>query len=155
MPGPIVRSESASVCDPSIASCEDMPVAAAPDSGVPVVTIPPVHVQGDAGARELLRRLTATSPECLPARHVVADAAEGIALGVGNTIEGSASGWGVAMGLAATFRASRQTGEALAALLSCEDRALERQEVVADCEARGGVVGTVTESEVECLVPAR
>jgi hypothetical protein len=137
--------------------CEEAPVAGeslAAAKGTPVVTIPPVHIYGDAGAQELVRRFTATSPECLPERHVVADATESVGVGVATTIAGAPTAWGAAAGLAATFHASRQTGEALAGLMSCEDRVLNRQEAVADCEARGGSVVSQTESEVECLVPA-
>jgi hypothetical protein len=83
---------------------------------------------------------------------VVADATESVEVGVVTTIAGAPTGWGTTAGLAATFRASRQTGEALAALMSCEDRVLNRQEAVTDCEARGGKVVSETESEVECLV---
>jgi hypothetical protein len=156
MPTPISNNTSPSLCDPTLASCLD----AAPDAGAslpspPVVTIPPVHIHGDAGASELVRRLTNPSPVCLPARHAVLDGAEAIGLGVGTTVVSAAAPWGAPVGIAGTFRASRQTGEALAALTQCEDRVIAREEIVADCEARGGEIQSQSADEVVCLVPGR
>jgi hypothetical protein len=157
MPSPVSNSSSPpSLCDPTLASClEAEPSAAAAVKSPPVVTIAPVHIQGDAGTRELVRRLADPSPPCLPARHAVLDGAESIGLGIATTVAGAATAWGAAAGILSTFRASRQTGEALASQTQCEDRVTDRAEIVADCEARGGEVQSQSEGEVVCLVPKR
>jgi hypothetical protein len=86
----------------------------------PVVSIEPVHITGDAGARELLRRLDASPPSC---RAEAAAAVEGglpMAIDIAGVVLGAAAGPVVlGLGVAKLFHDSVKEGEALRALYDC------------------------------------
>jgi hypothetical protein len=115
---PNAQFSSAEGCEPSVASCS--PAAEQPARGQ--VTIPPVVIQGDAGARQLVRELDASrrSPDCsLEASNAALSCAKAGVAAVG-TLLVSPSGVGAAVGIAATFVESISCGKDLRAYYDCE-----------------------------------
>ncbi|HYP88259.1 MAG TPA: hypothetical protein VEQ59_08895 [Polyangiaceae bacterium] len=154
MPDPISSTPRSAyeTCNPSNASCLDLP-SAPPNAGnqPPVVMLEPVVIVGDAGAQELLRRYAAT-PQCLPQQQNAAISCMGITLGVISAVKG-----GLVAGLPAAFHASLACGKDLRSIYDCDrsDEALRASlvEVIADCHERDGVVkpGSVP-TEIICEV---
>lgn len=152
MPNPI-SGDPPSACDPRLATCADLlPEEVAPVAPRPaVVTIEPVLITGDAGARELLRRYDA-SQACSAEKQSALLSCPGIATGVLNALDG-----GPWAGVASAFHASVLCGKDLRAVVDCQDAAetLESSAalVVQDCHDRGGRIGAgASNLELRCEV---
>lgn len=155
MPDPI-SSSSRSVyqtCDSSNASCADSPSAAPPMvAELPVVTIAPVVITGDAGAQELLRRYD--DAPCAAAKQAVTLSCPAIGLSVLNLLEGG----GPIASVVTALHTSVLCGKDLRALSDCsehrESLKTSASAIVADCHDRDGVVKPgVTLSEIICELP--
>jgi hypothetical protein len=149
-----ISNTTSSICDASIASCEEFPPAAVASAGAvgpAVVNLEPVVITGDAGAQELLRRYD-TTQTCGAEKNTAWLSCPAIGLGVLNTLEG-----GPLAGLASSFHASITCGKDLRAFSDCRDQAEALQgsavQVVADCHDRGGIVSPgASANEIVCEV---
>ena len=120
-----ISNNSPSICDPTIASCADPPAATGAASP-PVVDIPPVYIEGNAGTRDLVRRADAArgTPPCTAearsaglagaklAKEVIVAATAGATLGP----------IGAAIGVGSVFIESIETGKSLRALYDCKNQ---------------------------------
>jgi hypothetical protein len=120
-----VSNNSPSICDPSITSCAEPP-AATGTASPPVVDIPPVYIEGDAGTRELVKRADAAraAPACTAearsaglagaklAKEVIVAATAGATLGP----------LGAAVGVGCVFIESIEAGKSLRALYDCKNQ---------------------------------
>jgi hypothetical protein len=121
MPTPVSSSST------SVALHPETPVDGAPPDAAPVVTIPPVYIEGDAGGgdpgvKQLVKgHDAAATPNC---REQGASAAVGtIPMGAGvlATLAGAASGpLGLAAGLLTLFGASVYEGKDLRSYYDCK-----------------------------------
>lgn len=120
-----ISNNSPSICDPTIASCAEPP-AATGTASPPVVDIPPVYIEGNAGTRELVKRADAArgTPACTAeassaaiagaklAKEVIVAAAAGATLGP----------VGAAIGVGSVFIESIEAGKSLRALYDCKNQ---------------------------------
>jgi len=137
-------------CDSSRATCAPAPPS---PPATRSVTIEPVYVMGDAGpgAQELVRRQSV--PSCSPELASSFVSCPLIAGGVLTTIAASPSLIGGAAGLVGTFGLSVQCGKDVASYVDCRDAGAERLDILADCDARGGVaLAGVNPNEIVCQV---
>lgn len=146
MPNPI-STTSPSACDPSLATCADVPAdVPAPGAARPAaVSLDPVVVTGDAGAQALLRSYDA-GQACNMQQKTATLACLAIPVAV------------VDNGLASAYLASVNCGKELRALSDCRDEASALQsaasQVIDDCHDRGGNVSAgASRNEIICEVP--
>jgi hypothetical protein len=115
---PIPISGSGTTTHSAPLPAETTPTAPSPQ----VVTIPPVHIEGDAGKQELLKRYAAGAgaPDCrLEALNATVGTVP-IGAAVLSTLAAVAAGpIGIAAGLVALFGASIYEGKELRALHDC------------------------------------
>ncbi len=127
MPSPVNNASPVARALP--AEAEFGPPAPSP----PVVTIPPVHITGDAGACELVRRHDAAAgapcsppppmpPPCGAEKVAAVEKLLPMAIDVAGTLAAGAAGGplGIGLGVAKLFYDSVQEGKALRALYDCE-----------------------------------
>jgi hypothetical protein len=153
MPDPISSANRSAdeTCDPTISSCADASRPSLPATvTAPIVTVDPVIITGDAGARELLRRYEGVT--CSAQKQSAASTCPGIGLGVLNALEG-----GPIVGIVTAFHASLLCGKELRAVYDCNDRKetldAARANAIADCHDRDGVVKPgVSSNEIICEV---
>jgi hypothetical protein len=105
------------------ASSAALPADATPTTpSPPTITIPPVHIEGDAGKQELLKRYAASAgaPDCRSEGLNAAVGTVPIGAAVLGTLAAVATGpIGVAAGLLGVFGASIYEGKELRALHDC------------------------------------
>ncbi len=108
-------------CDPTNATCSVAPVSGGQAS--PPVTIPEVHIEGDAGKQELLRRLEARkAPDCsTETKNAILACAAAGATAIGG-VAASTTGIGLVGGVALTLTASAYCGKELRAVHDCEQK---------------------------------
>lgn len=104
----LLLSEAGS-CDPSIATC-----APPPNPQPTPISIPDVHITGDAGTRELMRRLDCTTERNTAILSCTGAGAAGLA-----GVASSATVIGAVGGLAAAFTAAIACGRDLRNYLDC------------------------------------
>jgi hypothetical protein len=113
---PNAQLDPADGCDSSNASC------GAPPEGPREVTIPPVVITGDAGARQLLKQLddARRAPDCsLEAKNAALSCAK-VGLVAAGGVVASVSVVGAVLGVAATLAESVTCGKELRAYDDCE-----------------------------------
>jgi hypothetical protein len=95
-----------------------------PPPRLPVITVDPVYIEGDAGRQELLRRHAAAqaTPQCAQETKEAIKGGAWVGGGVVGTLAGAATGGplGLAAGLIGLFLASEDEGEKLRHLYECK-----------------------------------
>lgn len=167
MPDPISSSRPIyDTCDPATACCND-PLPETEQPAVPtsaqaaarstapspaaVVSIDPVVIKGDAGARDLIRQYDGQSCAVQARNAAISCLAVAAAVRKATTSDPVSA-------IVGAFESSFSCGKDLRALYDCEVQAAARSaslaEVVEDCHERDGVVkGGDNPNEVICEVP--
>jgi len=147
--------ESATACDPAVASCPPTDTAPPTEGSLQPITIGPVYVSGDSNpaTRELVRRFDASTPSgCAAAQSNAVVTCLLAATAAGTTVATAPSVIGFAMGLATTVGLATQCARDISGSLDCEERTRALTDANVDCADRGGILLNGASSELVCLV---